>query len=204
MGMDLHLFLGRPLEFVTSQSTSEDDGLIGGVPQHLIDEEDDIYKRIATDSSEVENLENVSTNAYKMYLRSRPVASTESSKRLKELNLATATILPHPMIIAGEDGDKKAAQDLTVMLSEMKRFRPQATIFEVNKSKKAEGLEVMKQKRQTHDVFLAKKRQKMDEDLKEEEGPGNDSGSMKEVASLSAPETATDAAIDAAFGSNVI
>ena len=45
-----------------------------------------------------------------MYLRSRPVASTESSKRLKELNLATATILPHPMIIAGEDGDKKAAQ----------------------------------------------------------------------------------------------
>ena len=42
--MDLHLFLGRPLEFVTSQSTSEDDGLVGGVPQHLIDEEDDIYK----------------------------------------------------------------------------------------------------------------------------------------------------------------
>ena len=49
------------------------------------------------------------------------------------------------------------------MLSEMKRFRPQATIFEVNKSKKAEGLEVMKNKRQTHDGFLAKKRQKLEE-----------------------------------------
>ena len=42
--MDLHLFLSRPLQFVTTQSTAEEDGLIGGVPQHLIDEEDDIYK----------------------------------------------------------------------------------------------------------------------------------------------------------------
>ena len=42
--MDLHLFLGRPLQFVTTQSTSGDDALIGGIPQHLIDEEDDIYK----------------------------------------------------------------------------------------------------------------------------------------------------------------
>ena len=42
--MDLHLFLGRPLQFVTPQSTNEDDALIGGVPQHLIDEEDDIFK----------------------------------------------------------------------------------------------------------------------------------------------------------------
>ena len=58
----------------------------------------------------MENLEKVSANAYKMYLKSRPVASTESSKRLKELNLATTTILPHPMILGGEDADKKAAQ----------------------------------------------------------------------------------------------
>ena len=42
--MDLHLFLSRPLQFVTTQSQSDEDGLIGGVPQHLIDEEDDIYK----------------------------------------------------------------------------------------------------------------------------------------------------------------
>jgi len=202
--MDLHLFLGRPLQFVTSQSTSENDGLIGGVPQHLIDEEDDIYKRIATDSSEVENLENVSTNAYKMYLRSRPVASTESSKRLKELNLATATILPHPMIIAGEDGDKKAAQDLTVMLSEMKRFRPQATIFEVNKSKKAEGLEVMKNKRQTHDGFLAKKRQKLEDDAASKSAEGEPEDSTTTATTSDPSESASDAAIDAAFGSNVI
>ena len=93
-------------------------------------------------------------------------------------------------------------QDLTVMLSEMKRFRPQTTIFEISKSKKAEGLEVMKQKRQTHDVFLAKKRRKMDDAMEEEEA-ANDPESM-EAASTSASETATDAAIDAAFGSNVI
>ena len=67
-------------------------------------------QRISADSSEVENLEKVSTNAYKMYLRSRPVASTESSKRLKDLNLATTTILPHPMILGGEDEDRKSAQ----------------------------------------------------------------------------------------------
>ena len=45
-----------------------------------------------------------------MYVKSRPVASTESSKRLKEMNMATTTILPHPMIIAGEEEERKAAQ----------------------------------------------------------------------------------------------
>ena len=42
--MDLHLFLGRSLSFVTAQSNDDDDGLIGALPQHLLDEEDDIYK----------------------------------------------------------------------------------------------------------------------------------------------------------------
>ena len=68
-------------------------------------------QRICSNSCEVENLENVSANAYKMYLKSRPVASTESSKRLKELNLATTTILPHPMVIGGGgDEEKRSAQ----------------------------------------------------------------------------------------------
>ena len=91
------------------------------------------------------------------------------------------------------------------MLSEMKRFRPQATIFEISKSKKAEGLEVMKQKRQTHDSFLAKKRRKLDEAAAVVEGDTNalDNASTT-MTTPSAPESASDAAIDAAFGANVI
>ena len=92
------------------------------------------------------------------------------------------------------------------MLSEMKRFRPQTTIFEISKSKKAEGLEVMKQKRQTHDEFLAKKRRKMEEDAKEtsakDDGIEMDFEAATTATTLA--ETASDAAISSTFGANVI
>ena len=88
------------------------------------------------------------------------------------------------------------------MLSEMKRFRPQATIFEICKSKKAEGLEVMKNKRQTHDGFLAKKRQKLDDAAASKNAADGGEGD-ETTPPTEHSESASDAAIDAAFGSNV-
>ena len=82
----------------------------------------------------------------------------------------------------------------------MKRFRPQTTVFEISKSKKAEGLEVMKQKRQTHDAVLAKKRRKMEE----EEKNSTIVEVVENLDSSSAPEAASAASINATFGSNVI
>ena len=37
--VDLHLFLGRPLKEAQKDSLAQDDGLIGSVPQLLVDDE---------------------------------------------------------------------------------------------------------------------------------------------------------------------
>ena len=43
--VDLHLFLGRPLKMAGKDSQAQDDGLIGSVPQLLVDEEQNFLKR---------------------------------------------------------------------------------------------------------------------------------------------------------------
>jgi len=43
--VDLHLFLGRPLKLAGKDSQAQDDGLIGAVPQILVDEEQNFLKR---------------------------------------------------------------------------------------------------------------------------------------------------------------
>ena len=43
--VDLHLFLGRPLKLAGKDSQTQDDGLIGSVPQLLVDEEENFLKR---------------------------------------------------------------------------------------------------------------------------------------------------------------
>ena len=43
--VDLHLFLGRPLKLAGNDSQVQDDGLIGSVPQLLVDEEENFLKR---------------------------------------------------------------------------------------------------------------------------------------------------------------
>lgn len=62
---------------------------------------------------------NVCNNAYKQYLKSRPGASVESVKRVKELNLPSVGI--HPLF----SNLHKADQDKTAFLAAMKQYRPQ-------------------------------------------------------------------------------
>jgi len=202
--MDLFLFLGRTLKFAKDNSRPEEDGLIGSVPRSVVDEEGDMLKRFSSDSSDIDNLVKVTTNAYKMYLKSRPPASTESSKRLKELNLATTSMAHHPLLLSNQGEDGKAAVDLSRMLAEMKQFRPQSTIFEVNKSKQSEAIDVMKQKRQTHDVILAKKRKKIDEVATAKDEAKDDAGDKDTQVDAVTGESVSDAVISAAFGANVI
>ena len=42
--VDLHLFLGRPLKLAGKNSQAQDDGLIGSVPQLLVDDEENFLK----------------------------------------------------------------------------------------------------------------------------------------------------------------
>lgn len=58
----------------------------------------------------------VSSNGYQQYIRSRPGASVESVKRVKELRICDAGVLPEYRDTVN------AAADL---LSQMKNYRPQ-------------------------------------------------------------------------------
>ena len=42
--VDLHLFLGRPLKLSRKDSQAQEDGLIGSVPQLLVDDEENFLK----------------------------------------------------------------------------------------------------------------------------------------------------------------
>ena len=64
--VDLHLFLGRPLKLVGKDSQAQDDGLIGAVPQLLVDEEQNFLKRAHDQSHDLVSQIN---NDYSMNVR---------------------------------------------------------------------------------------------------------------------------------------
>ncbi|KAK2523027.1 Ddx54 [Columba guinea] len=84
---DLHLFLGRPLVLAGAQEMPADaDGVLGRVPQSLVDDEECLLLTDQEGSLELRSLRRVAENAHKQYLRSRPGPSPESIKRAKELD----------------------------------------------------------------------------------------------------------------------
>lgn len=60
-------------------------------------------------------MQNVCNNAYQQYSRSTPPASAESNKRIKELNINQAGILPE---------FRDATDEAANLLSKMKSYRP--------------------------------------------------------------------------------
>lgn len=61
-------------------------------------------------------MQKVCNNAYQQYIRSRPGASTESVKRIKELRINEAGILPQYSDVSQTAAD---------IISRMKNYRPQ-------------------------------------------------------------------------------
>ena len=54
--VDLHLFLGRPLKEAQKDSQAQDDGLLGSVPQLLIDAEQNFLKTAHDQSHDLVSL----------------------------------------------------------------------------------------------------------------------------------------------------
>lgn len=146
--LDLHLFLGKPLQFPSDNSTSADSGLCGKVPQALIDEELEMLRMLHHESSDLKNMQRVCSNAMIQYLRSRPPASSESSKRMRQI--LKDDIPFHPIFKAkSADEDTRAT-----FLRGMKKFKPPSTIFEIGNTGKSTAFSVMKKKRQKHDRLI--------------------------------------------------
>lgn len=61
-------------------------------------------------------MEKVCDNAYKQYIRSRPGASSESIKRIKELHISEAGVMPEY---------SNASSSTTNLLSKIVNYKPQ-------------------------------------------------------------------------------
>ncbi|XP_046821436.1 ATP-dependent RNA helicase DDX54 isoform X2 [Vespa crabro] len=164
--LDLHLFLGRSLNIVPLSSTSNDmEYIIGKMPQAMIEEELAELINWHDSSTDLKNMEKVCDNAYERYIKSRPAASSESIKRMKELNINSAGIIPEYSNI------NPATMDI---LTKMKQYRPQGTIFEIGKKTGSLDYKVMKEKRAFHKDNILNFHKKMETlEAKKEEAAKN-------------------------------
>ncbi|XP_078523287.1 ATP-dependent RNA helicase DDX54 isoform X1 [Lissotriton helveticus] len=141
--LDLHLFLGRPLKLANPQDPPADpDGVIGRVPQSIIDDEESLLLADHEASLDLQNLKRVSENAYKQYLKSRPNPSPESIKRVKETDFTSVGI--HPLF--SSDLMEEELERLKFVDS-IKNYRSKTTIFEINSTNKTSASCVMRAKR---------------------------------------------------------
>ncbi|XP_001600622.1 ATP-dependent RNA helicase DDX54 [Nasonia vitripennis] len=153
--LDLHLFLGRSFNIVpVSEAKNIPEGSIGKMPQSMIEEE--LSELIAwhENVTDIANMQNVCNNAYQQYCRSRPPASAESNKRIKELDINRAGILPE-----FRDANDEAAN----LLSKMKSYRPRGTIFEIVAKPSSVDYKVMKEKRAFHKENIINHYKKVEE-----------------------------------------
>uniref|UniRef100_A0A1B0BRA4 RNA helicase n=1 Tax=Glossina palpalis gambiensis TaxID=67801 RepID=A0A1B0BRA4_9MUSC len=134
--LDLHLFLNRFFDINDSNS-------IGSVPQELLEEE----HLTVTEIKKHHNISGVlrtSENAYKKYLSSRPVASTDSNARVKKIKFYSL-------------------KPLEVFFNVASKLNTDAP------SQKSAPFMAMKEKRSQHTDIIKKYRTKMEELDKEEE-----------------------------------
>ena len=127
----------------------------------------------------LETVVKVADNGYKQYLKSRSSASSESVKRAKKLqkddSIGTHILLANKDIT--EQGE--AAADI---LEQMKKFRPNATIFEIGNTAKDDRMKnVMANKRQKHAQVIDKvKLNKTQNASVEEDEPNKDTEALTE------------------------
>ncbi|XP_062410064.1 ATP-dependent RNA helicase DDX54 [Sardina pilchardus] len=139
---DLHLFLGRPIQFAMPVHEEDADGIFGRVPQSILDDEEGQLITAHENSVELQTLKQVAENAYKQYLKSRPSPSPESFKRVKNTDFASMAV--HPLLGSGLE---KMELERLQMVDCIKGYKSKVTIFEINSSNKTSASEVMRAKR---------------------------------------------------------
>lgn len=153
--LDLHLFLGRTLTLACPHEEPSGavggDGVLGRVPQSVVDDEDCSLRNTLEASLELQGLGRVADNAQQQYVRSRPAPSPESIKRAKELDLAGLGL--HPLF--SSRFEEKELQRLRLVDS-IKSYRARATIFEINASSRDLSSQVMRAKRQKDRKAIAR------------------------------------------------
>nr|CAI5860206.1 unnamed protein product [Callosobruchus analis] len=140
--LDLHLFLGRPLSIVTPTNKN---GEVGRIPQSLIEEQLASLITLHDTHSDLVHLRKGSENGYLQYLKSRPGASSDSNRRIKEMPFSSCSV--HPVLKSLGEKAEEIREDI---LDRMKNYRPHGTIFEICGKNKSQEYQIMKQKRSFH------------------------------------------------------
>uniref|UniRef100_A0A2K5VH57 ATP-dependent RNA helicase DDX54 n=1 Tax=Macaca fascicularis TaxID=9541 RepID=A0A2K5VH57_MACFA len=168
--LDLHLFLGRSLALARPledpSGAAGVDGMLGRVPQSVVDEEDSGLQSTLEASLELRGLARVADNAQQQYVRSRPAPSPESIKRAKELDLVGLGL--HPLF--SSRFEEEELQRLRLVDS-IKNYRSRATIFEINASSRDLCSQVMRAKRQKDHKAIARFQQGQQGRQEQQEGP---------------------------------
>lgn len=167
----LNLFLSRPFTPASAELTDDSsaplDGVYGLVPQSVIDEESERIEKLHEQVSELEDMKRVCNSAYKQYLKTREVPDSESVKKVKKL--LTTKIGYHPVFVstsADHSTGKPSSLKMDIvaenarneMLSSIKAYKANTTVFELGKTKGSAAFEVMKLKRKvTSKIFGNKK-----------------------------------------------
>ncbi|XP_034107215.1 ATP-dependent RNA helicase DDX54 [Drosophila albomicans] len=203
--LDLHLFLNRPFDI-------NDNAAIGTIPQDLLEEEHLSVTEIKK-SHHIAGVLRTSENAYKKYLSSRPVASTDANARVKKIKFFAlksledffdaAPALQQAAEVSGEELNAKSKQKVAEaerkleeekhdILVKMRNFRPGGTIFELNTTQKSTPFVVMKEKRSQHAEVIEKFRlQREKEEI--EEAQRVDDAAKPQTTSTVDDETINDA-----------
>ncbi len=149
--VDLHLFLGRPPQNVfrgegyegyTLAEMTPDTVHYGGLPQHLLDEENESLRLLAERNGGVLATQwRVCENAMKQYRRTRPDPSKAAIRRAKELVAdGEGDVHVHPLLLGSNPSRITAGGSLAEMRAKdemikmLQGFRPQQTVLEVQRA----------------------------------------------------------------------
>ena len=104
-----------------------EDGFFGVIPPYLLDEDANSLQLVLSESPEVYNQHKTSTNAFKLYSKTRKGAAPESIKKAKLI--CTEGVETHPVFLQAQY-NTKAVVAKTDILKTISGFRPAANIFE--------------------------------------------------------------------------
>lgn len=146
--LDLQLFLDRKLVLGRQEGDTPSystEMAAGALDRSEVSMHVEWLNKLFKENEDINMLRKVAAKAEKLYVRTRPSASTQSAKRAKEVMVSTGWNQLHPLFGEIDDEAEQARND---MLARISNWKPKETIFEVSMGKKLvskSGAEVMRE-----------------------------------------------------------
>ncbi|KAK6185398.1 hypothetical protein SNE40_007642 [Patella caerulea] len=163
--IDLHVFLGHPLNLVTPGAKYDDDnGLYGTYPANFLESDIQTLQQWHSESHDMTEMKRVCSNAYKQYQRSRPNPAAESVKRVKQMENEGVILGVHPIYLSKVDDGDEAQQKL---LNALKKYKSRSTVFEISNTAKTKSSDIMREKRAKHQTVISSNNKRSEQSVDE-------------------------------------